>query len=247
MYKMPKRSGPRTKTGSYYSKGKKRGRPLKKMIAQQIRKASETKSVFTSIDEFPVLAKEEKTLDPFSLVAHGNKGNERIGNQIQPTSLKVRAWFRPRSLKTDEADQFSSAIYSRVVIVRQKPQVRVVSGTPAPVTLANTEIFRKSGSLTGGITNDFADIFHNFNSQLGTVIYDKKFFISGSEYANNIKEIKFNYRFPKTARMNFTDNSSYPHEMVHMYIINRKVDDDVDTSPKTIEYSGNVEFYYKDL
>lgn len=245
---MPKKSGPRLRSGAYYSKGKKRGRkPLKTVIQNQIRRASETKSSFMALDEHTQTSLETATTGPFSLIAHGSQGNQRVGNQIDPTYFTLKMFFRPRSLEATEDERFDSAFYSRVIIVRQKPQVRVVSGTPAPLLHSNAEFLMKGGKTTGPLANDFRDLFYKVNPQLATVIYDKKFFISGSQYANNTREINFKYRFPKTTRMNFTDNSAYPHEMINVYIINRKVDDDTDATPKTIEYCLHSELFYKDL
>lgn len=245
---MPKKAGPRLRSGAYYSKGKKRGRkPLKQVIDTQIRKASETKSVFMELDEHTQSSQENATTGPFSLIAHGSNGNQRVGNQIDPTYFTLNMHFRPRSLEGDDGTRYDSAFYSRVIIVRQKPQVRVVSGTPAPLLHSNAEFFMKGGKTTGALAGDFKDLYYKVNPQLATVIYDKKFFISGSQYQNNTREINFKYRFPKTARMNFTDGSSYPHEMINLYIINRKADDDIDASPKTIEYCLHSELFYKDL
>lgn len=219
---------------------------IEKIARKEIMKVQELKSVFSELDEIPNASQASTTLTCLSLIGRGNDGNQRVGNQVQPVSFSLHGWFRPRGLKSGTGDQFDSAFYSRIIIVRQKPQMRMVSGTPAEIQIGSSEFFRKAGGHTGGQTNDFKDIFYKFNHQLGTVIYDKKFFVSGSENQNNTREIKFNYRFPKSARMNFTDNSAYPHEMITMFIINRKADDDTDVDPKTVEYSGHVELYYRD-
>lgn len=220
---------------------------LKQLINQEINRVSETKVLFSLLDEHSQPSNADATVGPFSLIAHGNQGNQRIGQQVKPISLKMQMIFRPKSLETFGDAQYDSSFYSRVILVRQKPAVRLVSSTPAPILLTNSNYFKKGGNTTGPIANDFRDLFYTFNNQLGTVIFDKKFFISGQTNQNNTREINFTYRFPKTAMMNFTDNSSYPHEMVSMYIINRKADDDTDASPKNIEYCGHVELYYKDM
>ena len=219
---------------------------MQQVAQTEIVKASEPKSVFTNLDEIPNTTTGSSTLSSLSLITRGTAGNQRVGQQVKPTKFVLKAWFRPRGLKS-EAEQFDSAFYSRVIIVRQKPNARIVSGTPAEIQINNSEFFKTGGGTTAGVGTDFKDIFYKFNTNLGTVIYDKKFFISGNQNLNNTREINFTYRFPKSAKMHWTDASAYPHEMITMFIINRKADDDVDAQPKTVEYSGHAELYYRDL
>lgn len=230
--------------------------PAKKRQVAQIQKVInrniETKTHYSDIDEVAVSQNGEATLTPFNLVAHGNQGNQRIGQKIDPLSLSLTMYFRPRGLINtgnavgDPEAQFDSAFFSRVVIVRQKPGVQYVTRTPTPIDLTDGEIFIGNAGTVQGLMNDYRDLMRKFNPRYFTVIFDRKYYVPMQYKMNNTKEVRFNYRFPKSVRTTYSDNSAYPDQPCFMFIINRFADDDTHATTKTIEYTGEAIFKYKD-
>lgn len=232
--------------------GRKINKTVKKAIAQEVNSAIETKNVITDYDEQTLGQYGEMTLLTPVLVEHGNKSNQRIGGKIKPTYLDLFMYFRPRSLNNnggntgDPAEQYDSAFYSRVIIIRQKPGVSFTAHTPTPITVANPDLFLASGGKGESMNADFKDLYRKINPRLGTVLYDKKFFVPMQYKMSNTREIKFKYAFPKTFNMTYNDDSVYPDTPIVIMVINRFVDDDVHTTNKTIEYTGTAKFFYKD-
>ena len=223
-----------------------------RLVDQVVSRHIETKVQFTDLDEIAIGQNSENTVTPFNLVAHGNQGNQRIGSKIDPISMQLQMWFRPRGLvnsgniASDPAAQYDSAFYSRIIICRQKEGVKYVSSTPAPISVTNSDIFVKAGNSVGPLSNDFRDMFYKMNPRLLQTVYDRKFFIPMQYKMNNTKMINFTYRFPKSVRNTYSDNSEYPDQPLLMFIINRFADDDAHATEKTIEYSGQAVFKYKD-
>ena len=225
---------------------------LKKTIAKEINSAIETKCTIMDYDEIGIAQNQESTLLTPVNVSHGTNGNQRVGQKIKPTYLELFLYFRPRSLVNtglhagDPADQFDSAFYSRVIIIRQKPGVSFAAHTPVPITTGNADLFIGSGMKAEGMQGNFKDLYRKINPRLGTVLYDKKFFVPMQYKMNNTREIRFKYAYPKTFYMTYNDDSAYSDQPIVIMIINRYVDDDTHASHKTIEYTGNAKFFYKD-
>lgn len=232
--------------------GRKINKTVKKAIAQEVNSAIETKCVITDYDEEGIAQHAESTLLTPVTVYHGNRSDQRIGGKIKPTYLELFMYFRPRSLVNsgnangDPADQYDSAFYSRVIIIRQKPGVSFTAHTPVPITTANNDLFLDSGNKGGSMNSNFKDLYRKINPRLGTVLYDKKFFIPMQYKMSNTREIKFKYAFPKTYHMTYNDDSAYPDQPIVIMIINRFADDDTHAVNKTIEYTGSAKFFYKD-
>ena len=225
---------------------------LKKTIAKEISASIETKCHFFNYDEQAVAQNSHTTLLTPTFVALGTAGNQRIGQKIKPTYLELNLYFRPRSLVNtglhtgDPAAQFTSAFYSRIIIFRQKRGVSFVAHTPAPVTTGNNDLWLGTGGRGEAMQDNFKDLFAKLNPRLGTVLYDKKFFIPMQYKMNNTREIRFKYAYPKTFYQTYNDDSGYSDTPVVIMIINRYADDDTHASHKSIEYTGNSKFYYKD-
>lgn len=223
-----------------------------KLVDQVVSRHIETKVQFTQMDEIGIGQNAENTVTPFNLVAHGNQGNQRIGSKIDPVSMQLRMWFRPRGLNNtgnasgDPAGQYDSAFFSRIIIVRQKAGVKYVGNSPVPIAVTNPDLFIKAGNATGGLAYNFNDLLYKMNPRLVQTIYDRKFFIPMQYKMNNTKQVNFTYRFPKSVRNTFSDNSEYPDQPLIMIVINRFADDDSHATEKTIEYSGQAIFKYKD-
>ena len=227
-------------------------KPTKQAIQRVVSSNIETKTSYLAIDELGVTQNGEGAVTPFNLIAQGIQGNQRVGQRINPISLGLKMYFRPRGLVNtgnavgDPAAQYDSACYSRIVIVRQKPASKYVSTTPTPFPVNSPLLIVGNGGTIQGLTNDYRDLLRKFNPQIFTVIYDKKFLIPMQYRMTNTKEVHMNYRFPKSVKQTFSDNSEYPDSPVFMYIINRFVDDDTHGTNKTIEYCGESVFKYKD-
>ena len=238
--------------GSAMSRYKKPSKALKQTIQKTINRNIETKSNFSEIDEIAVGQNSSTTLTPFNLISHGNAGNQRIGQKLDPLSVNLKMWFRPRGLvnnggnANDPGAQYDSAFYSRIILVRQKKGVKYLAGTPVPIATTNPVFFEKNGGTTGALTNDFKDLFYKINPNLAQVVYDRKFYVPMQYKMNNTKIINYTYRFPKSVKQTFSDNSEYPDQPFVMFIINRYADDDAHTTEKTIEYTGQATFTYKD-
>lgn len=238
--------------GSAMSRAKKPSKALKQTIQKTILKNLETKSVFTEIDELALGQNSDTSVTPFNLVGHGNTGAQRIGQKLDPLAVNLKMWFRPRGLvnnggnANDPAAQYDSAFYSRIILIRQRKGVKMVAHTPVPINTSNPDLFVKNGGTTGGITNDFRDLFYKVNPNLAQVVYDRKIYVPMQYTMNNTKIINYTYRFPKSVRTTFSDNSEFPDQPFLMLIINRFADDDGHVSEKTIEYTGQAIFTYKD-
>lgn len=225
---------------------------VKKAIAKEVNSAIETKQLTTDYDEETVAQNAETTFLSPTLVEHGNKSYQRIGGKIKPTYLELFMYFRPRNLNNagnvagNPQEQFDSAFYSRVIIIRQKPGVSFTAHTPTPITTANNDLFIGRGGHGESKSDNFKDLYRKINPRLGTVLYDKKFFIPMEYKMQNTREIRFKYAFPKTYHMTYNDDSIYPDQPIVIMIINRFVDDDLHTTNKTIEYTGSARFFYKD-
>jgi hypothetical protein len=240
-YKRPYARGRRSKRGPAMSRYIRK--PTKQAIQRVVASNIETKTSYLAIDELGVNQNAEGSVTPFNLISQGNQGNQRIGQRINPISLSLKMYFRPRGLVNtgnaigDPEAQFDSACYSRIVIVRQKPSTKYISTTPTPFPVNSPLLLVGNGGTVQGLNNDYRDLLRKLNPSLFTVIYDKKFLIPMQYRMTNTKEVNINYRFPKSVKQTFSDNSEYPDSPVFMYIINRFVDDDTHGTNKTIEYS----------
>lgn len=241
----------RKKRGSAMSRYRSK-KSLVKTVNKVVNSKIETKYAYTDLDELAVGQNSATSVTPFNLVPHGNAGNQRIGQRIDPVALNLKLWFRPRGLvnsgniAADPGDQYDSAFYSRIILCRQKVGVRLVAGTPAPIQVTNANLLVGNGGTTQALMNDYRDVLRKINSNLLQVVYDKKFFIPMQYKMKNTQEINFTYRYPKSTKITYSDNSEYPDQPFIMFVINRFADDDAHASEKTIEYSGEAIFSYKD-
>lgn len=223
-----------------------------KTIQKVINRSIETKTQYTDIDEVTVNQYGEAGLTPFNLVAHGNQGNQRIGQRIDPVSLDLKMYFRPRSLLNpggnagDPEEQFDSAFFSRIVIVRQKPGLKFTAGTPVQIPTTSSQLLVGNAGTVQALNGDYRDLLRKFNPKFFNVIYDKKIYVPMQYKMLNTKEVNFHYRFPKSVKQTYSDNSEYSDEPLFMFIVNRFADDDTHATNKSIEYSGEAVFKFKD-
>lgn len=191
----------------------------------------------------------------YNYIGEGDGYKQRVGNQIQPVSLRLKGWVKVNGNSNDAA--------------YHECAVRIIAGFVDNDSLQDLESSLSTSRMfwNGNSTipaGDYKDITRNLNWKFIRPIYDKKFTLapatnlidsgngtSTTTSPNGIRDYKLlniSHKFGKMAELTLDSEHADCWQKQNLVIISfaRTLNDDISLTSNVLEYCLEGNFYFHD-
>lgn len=151
---------------------------FKKRVLDVMRGQLETKEAYHALpptDFNSFVNTSSDILQVIPSISKGTNDNNRIGDQIRPQKMKLKAIIQLLPQDNSQPNAYRK-IWYRFVVLTPKPFANLGSATANFATWAGSIL--KKGGTTTGLNGDIVDYSADFNHDMVTVHYQKKGFLN---------------------------------------------------------------------